>query len=261
MQISRIAISLLLAAALSPALAAQTACPQHYAGGQAPDLLKPAMQKGARELCFSAFGVVHSAVSRTPLWSAEYLTPARVAKAATLERKDSFHEEARLPEAERAELEDYRASGYDRGHLSPNHDMPDLQAQAESFSLANIVPQAPWANRGQWGDLEEAVRRRVKAGRSLHVISGPMFEGSQLAQLDGRVLVPSAMFKLVCDLQARQLVAFVLSNELRPAATPRYQEVSLAELERRLGTRLLPGVPEAAAFGKLVLPGTSTASR
>jgi endonuclease G len=261
MQISRIATSLLLALGLTPAWAAETACPLHYAGAQAPDIERDSLRQGARALCFSAFGVVHSAVSRTPLWSAQYLTPARVAKAATLERKDAFHEETLLPEAERAELEDYRASGYDRGHLSPNHDMPDLKSQKESFSLANIVPQAPWANRGQWGDLEEAVRKRVKTGRSLHVISGPLFEGSQLAQLDGRVLVPSAMFKLVCDLKARQLVAFVLSNELKPAVVPRYQAVSLVELEQRLGVKLLPGVPDAAAFGKLTLPGVSVASQ
>lgn len=259
MQISRLVLFALLTSAGVPAMAAETVCPQHYAGSQAPDLLKPSLRQGVRELCFSAFGVVHSAVSRTPLWSAELLTPARVARAATLVRKDTFHAEARLPEAERAELEDYRASGYDRGHLSPNHDMPDTAAQNESFSLANMVPQAPWANRGQWADLEEAVRKRVKAGRSLHVISGPLFEGSALAQLDGRVLVPSAMFKLVCDLQARQLVVFVLSNEPHPAVTPRYETVTLAALEQRLGMALLPGVPQAGTFGKLVLPGVTTA--
>lgn len=79
---------------------------------------------------------MHSGISKTPLWSAEYLTASAID--ADVPRKDKFHEETLLPQSERAELKDYAKSGYDRGHMAPSADMPTESAQADSFSLANI---------------------------------------------------------------------------------------------------------------------------
>ena len=82
--------------------------------------------------------MLHSGISRTPLYSAEHLTRANLAAAKKLSKKDSFHPESTLPAQDRAELSDYARSGYDRGHLSPNADFANRSAQAESFSLANM---------------------------------------------------------------------------------------------------------------------------
>jgi DNA/RNA endonuclease G (NUC1) len=73
------------------------------------------------------------------------------------ERKNAFHAEPMLPKEERAELADYEHTGFDRGHMAPSGDMPSLEAQQESFSLANIAPQTPELNRGIWEGIEAAV--------------------------------------------------------------------------------------------------------
>lgn len=97
--------------------AAASACGDHYWSGTAPDITNSAMTRAAREVCFSAFGVMHSGVTRTPLWSAEHLTRAGLSDARQISRVNNFHAESQLPASERAELRDYVRSGYDRGHL------------------------------------------------------------------------------------------------------------------------------------------------
>jgi len=143
---------------------AATGCPEHFAKGAAPAIVDASMRPRTQELCFEAFAVTYSGVTRTPLWSAEHLTQRRLEAAAALPRINSFHPEPKLRATDRATLADYKASGYDRGHMSPNHDMPTPSAQGESFSLANIVPQAPKINQNLWEGIESAVRGTVESG-------------------------------------------------------------------------------------------------
>ena len=48
---------------------------------------------------------------------------------------------------------------YDCGHMIPSGDMPGAEAQQQSFSLVNIVPQTPHLDRDVWEGIESAVRR------------------------------------------------------------------------------------------------------
>jgi len=93
--------ALVLFVLLSAAPAAATGCPEHFAGGTEPALVDPRLAARARELCFRAYAVLHSGVTRTPLWSAEHLTAERVEAARGLERTNAFHAEGRLPPDER----------------------------------------------------------------------------------------------------------------------------------------------------------------
>ena len=110
-------LSLSLAAGLAMPARAATECPEHFAGGVAPTITNPKLKARTQEVCFEAFAVLHSGISRTPLYSAEHLTRANLNAAGKLSRKDSFHPESALPAQDRAELKDYARSGYDRGHM------------------------------------------------------------------------------------------------------------------------------------------------
>ena len=114
-------------------------CLKQFYREEPPFLIKESLQKNTYPLCFNGFNVMYSGMSKTPLWTAEHLSPQRLSQ--KIKREDSFHEEKRVSEKHGALLSDYRASGYDRGHMSPNADMPDKASQYDSFSLANMVPQ------------------------------------------------------------------------------------------------------------------------
>jgi endonuclease G len=88
-------------------LAAPAGCPQFFPHGNAPDLVNPKLLPKTRKICYSAFAVLHSGITRTPLWAAEHLTRKGLDAAVATERKDTFHEESRLPPGERADLDDY----------------------------------------------------------------------------------------------------------------------------------------------------------
>ena len=216
------------------------ACPQFFANAKPPVV---APRPTNRALCYDAFAILHSGESKTPVFVAEKLNRASVADA-NEKRTNRFFADARLRSAERATLEDYKNSGYDRGHMAPAGDMPTAQAMAQSFSLANMVPQAPEHNRGVWAkSVEMATRSYVKrAGGDVYVITGPVYVPS-IAQSPGigpgQVRVPKYLFKLVYDQSKNRAWAYWHENN---DATRASKPISYAELVRRTGIEFLTGL-------------------
>lgn len=132
---TRVTATLLLVgyAAIAQASPDFAACVGLFANGKPPIVAQNPMN---RALCYDAFAVLHSGESKTPVFVAEKLNPASIADAHE-KRTDKFFADARLPSSQRATLEDYKGSGFDRGHMAPAGDMPTTQAMAQSFSLAN----------------------------------------------------------------------------------------------------------------------------
>jgi endonuclease G len=224
-------------------------CADHFVDGQAPRITNPKLDKATEALCFNVFSVLHSGITRTPLWSAEHLQAQNIAAAQELSRENSFHSEPRLPSSQRAELADYARSGYDRGHMAPNGDMPDRDSQRDSFSLANIVPQDGENNRNLWAGIEGAVRKMAKKEGDLYVVTGPAFLGSDLRKI-GNVLVPTHLYKLVYSPRQRAGAAWFVEN----TADAKANVIPIPELERIIGINLLPALSDADKERVLALP-------
>ncbi|MFM8466500.1 MAG: DNA/RNA non-specific endonuclease [Oxalobacteraceae bacterium] len=226
------------------------ACQQHFVDGKAPSITRASLQQKATGLCFEAFAVMHSGISRTPLWSAERLTRDSMAAAKAVRRKDAFHAEEALPAAVRAELADYARSGYDRGHMAPAADMPTEAAQHQSFSLANIIPQDRDNNQHLWSAIEGATRHLANQRGEIYVITGPLFEGERIQRINGRVFVPTHVFKAVYDPAKKEGAAWLVSN----IAGDAYEVMSLTALEQRAGINLFPAVPDGVKAHAMPLP-------
>jgi endonuclease G len=239
----------LLCGLLSSSLALAGNCPAFYVDGRLPEIRNARMSASTTELCYGVFGVMHSGITRTPLWSAEHLTAENIEAAKNLSRENSFHTESRLPPFARAELSDYARSGYDRGHMAPNGDMPDRRSQHESFTLANMVPQDADNNRHVWAGIEGAVRKLAQKEGNLYVITGPAFIGGNLQKV-GNVLVPTHLYKLVYSPRQRAGAAFFIENR----ADAGYAMLSIAQLESKVGIDLLPTLSADEKNAMLRLP-------
>ena len=212
-------------------------CRTMMAGGQPPAV---ADDPALRGLCFEAFAVVHDASTRTPKVVLEAIDRASLTAAQAVPRVDNFYEEARLPAAERSQLADYRGSGYDRGHMAPAADMPTVSASAQSFSLANIVPQVPAHNSGAWSRIESDTRSyAMRAAGVVYVATGAVFDAGSVAIGPGqRVRVPTVLFKLVHDPATGRSWAHWQHNA---AATTADVPITREELVQRLGYDPMPG--------------------
>lgn len=172
-------------------------CRENFANGN-PPILTGSMGARTRALCFDGFAVMYSGARKTPIYSAEALNRHRIDEARNESRTDIFFADARVPSSDRATLDDYRGSTFDRGHQAPAGDMATANSMAQSFSLTNIVPQDAENNRNAWADIEKATRSYVRrAAGNVYVVTGPVFsvdscpfvEGAKRA-LDSRGVPP-----------------------------------------------------------------------
>ena len=231
-----------------PAASTTASCAEQFVQGTAPKLLNTKLENKTQRLCFTEFAVLHSGVTHTPLWAAEHLTAKKVQK--DIERKDNFHAEPALSEADRSELADYSNSGYDRGHLAPAADMSTARAMTESFSLANMTPQNPTNNRGLWSDIESRTRDLTKQRGELYVVSGVIFAGSAIKRVNNRVFVPANYFKAIFDAKTGESGAYLVTNN----DSPDYKTVSITELSKIAGIDPFPSISATSKNKVMPLP-------
>lgn len=214
-------------------------CKQFFAAGTPPIVPK---QEMLRELCYDSFAILHSGSTKTPLLVAQRLNKALVADADE-KRTNRFFADARLPSAERAQLSDYKKSGYTKGHMAPAGDMPTPAAMAQSFSLANMVPQIAGHNSGPWQKIERDTRHYAgRAKGNVFIITGPVFAHYVQPIGAGQVQVPTHLYKLVYDESTGRAWAHWQENANGVRAG---EPISYEALVERIGMELLPGVNPA----------------
>ncbi|MDD5242445.1 MAG: DNA/RNA non-specific endonuclease [Syntrophorhabdaceae bacterium] len=190
-------------------------------------------------LCRTGHLLSHSPEYKTPFWVIEHLT-AEKASAKEFER-DKFRPDPDLQKGERAELADYKGSGYDRGHMAPAADMKwDQQAMIECFYLSNMVPQNPPMNQIIWRILEENVRNWAIDRGELYIFTGPIYEGRTKKTIGkNKVAVPTHLYKIIYDPKKNEAIAFIMPNvKLNTEDMPTYI-VTIREIEEKTGLDFL----------------------
>ncbi len=189
--------------------------------------------------------ICYDDANRVPDWVTYHLTRQNLA--GEIPRTDDFRADPNLPSGERAELADYRHSGYDRGHMAPAAAFKrSATAMSETFLLSNMSPQRPNLNRHIWRRLEQDVRSLASAHGSIWVFTGTLYLDQTRNPIDpiafigrSRVAVPTHFYKVIlCEHTTGtvELFAFLMENRLQPlTGQPQDYLVSVDEVENMSG--------------------------
>ena len=131
--------------------------------------------------------------------------------------------------------EEYKFTGFDRGHLAPAADMVrSKRVMDESFYMSNIVPQFPECNRKYWLEAEKMVRSAARREGMVYVITGPYFSGKRGKSIsDPPIPVPDGFFKAVLDLTPPyKMIGFYVPNVMKNG---KMQILSVDDLEKLTG--------------------------
>ncbi|MBK2126087.1 DNA/RNA non-specific endonuclease [Fangia hongkongensis] len=208
-------------------------------------------------LCREGYLVGYNYTTKQPTWVAYHLSANSVSH--TIKRHDVFQPDLEVPKTYRAELSDYRKSGYDRGHLAPYAAMDfDKTSAKQSFYLSNMSPQKPQLNRKGWAELEKDVRFWARMYQEVYVYTGPIFKNSKSHKSIGKnkIYVPEYFFKIIYAPKQHKDIAFIMPNANVSKKNVANYRVSVKEIEQRTGLHFFNNLPESqsAALKTTVSP-------
>ncbi|OTF78357.1 endonuclease G, mitochondrial-like protein [Euroglyphus maynei] len=149
--------------------------------------------------------------NRIANWVLEYVTNDDLTADEYNRQGIEFREEKSFHHYFRSTNQDYKGSGYDRGHLAAaGNYRSNPEHIKETYILSNIAPQIGRGfNRDKWNDLEKYCRRKVRELKSgVWICTGPLYlpqkdtaSGKHFVRYEvighNHVAVPTHFFKVL----------------------------------------------------------------
>lgn len=210
------------------------------------ELPAPLTDRPERILKRKSYTTSYNNETRLPNWVAWELTPEKLVERES--RTNKFLPDPDLPEAEAVTTDDYKNSGWDRGHMCPAGDNRwHWRAMTESFYMTNICPQHHNLNRGDWKELEEDCRRWAEATGRVYIVCGPILyrQEHQTIGREHQVTVPEAFFKVILCMETTppRAVGFIYKNASGNHPLDSYVN-TVDEVERITGIDFFPALPD-----------------
>ncbi|KAH7622137.1 putative Mitochondrial nuclease [Nannochloris sp. 'desiccata'] len=230
---------------------------------RALELEHPALKHGVPRTThfrtFSSYVAEYDPRLRNPRYVLEHFTP-EVLRGDGNRNNSFFKEDSTLDPRFRSHLDDYRNSGYDRGHMAPaaNHKRSQ-EAMDDTFILTNTCPQVGQGfNRDYWARFERFVQKVAERCDDVFVVTGPCYlpqpgpagwamKHSMLGQPPRMQAVPTHFYKVVLgerrngSTDSTVLGAFVLPNMPIDPKTPLASfAVPVSSLEEVVGISFFP---------------------
>jgi endonuclease G len=187
--------------------------------------------------------VSYNPTTRLPNWVMWHLTAEHTD--GPLKRMNNFHEDEDCP-LPRATLQDYRGSGWSRGHMCPAGDNKwSNEAMYDSFSLVNVCPQNSKLNSGLWNSIEMDCRKWARKFGDIYIVCGPVLMKREHETIgDNEVVVPEAFFKFVlCLTGTPKAFGFIVRNTEGNKKKDLFYN-SVDDVERITGYDFFPALPD-----------------
>ena len=190
------------------------------------------------------FAVGWSPSLRRPVWCAYHVTPDVLYQTGQRPNFSKDKEAANSPSPG-----DYTRSGYDRGHMVPNHAIESRYGaddQKKTFLMSNIAPQTPALNQGVWRNVEHRIADfwPAKYGE-IWVIVGtiPNRRGETLSGTD--IEIPGRFYQVIVAQEGMDVraLAVVFDQHVPWREWAARNIVSIDELEEEAGLDFLPDLP------------------
>jgi endonuclease G len=171
----------------------------------------------------------------------------------SVDRSEDFRPDSDIPNGcYGVRPNDYRGSGYDRGHLASSGDRTKTQQDnSATFLMSNMIPQSPANNRQLWNDLEQYSRELVREGKELYIVAGG---AGNKGNISGKVTIPKSTWKVILILDrpgaavtknTRTIAVNIPNNESVAGKDWRYYQVSVDVIEAATGYDFFSNVPFA----------------
>lgn len=151
-------------------------------------------------------------------WAAYYLT-AQSRYQGHYERP--YFKQDPLVDTESAHWNNYKNTGYDKGHLVPAADMRfSEEAYNETFYTSNVAPQNKAFNAGIWNRLEQKIRYWADKYTALFIVTGSILHDNLVTIGEEEVSVPDYFFKLIVRVENNSLnmISFLVPNQKSDAS-------------------------------------------
>jgi endonuclease G len=149
------------------------------------------------------YTIYYSNKYKQPIYTISDISPDNVYIKRPRDRYCIFKEDLDLNQTNRSVLNDYRRSGYDRGHIASYASLDyTIQGAQDSCLLSNMSPQLPKFNRATWRRIEHQTREIGKV-QTIKVITVVFFDNNpwnnKFVEVGNHLQIPDGFAKIIMD--------------------------------------------------------------
>ncbi len=178
------------------------------------------------------YSLGYSFERKSALWASYVISKGSIG--IDVDRSQDFDPDPDIPEEYRVQPDDFRNTGYDKGHQAPSAAIDfSRKSNDQTFLMSNIVLQDPKLNRQAWGRLEGMIRSWTHTKGKLLVITGPLYGDSP--ELVNDIPVPERFYKIVYSFEHERAIGFIFPNEPVKGSQIWEHAMSVEEVENETG--------------------------